>query len=60
MPSGEAIDNAPAKGNIAKANISNDNGVGAAVGTFTGSPGRNIAITDQGGVMSRLRQADLI
>ena len=59
-PSEEAKDDAPAEGNVAEENVSDDNGVGAVVGTFAGLPAGNVAIADQGRAMDRLRQAGII
>ena len=63
VPIVEATDNVPAEGNVAEAGVQSGHGVDTAVGTLAGSPAapeENIAISDQGGAMARLRQAGLI
>jgi hypothetical protein len=63
VPIVEATDNVPAEGNVAEAGVQSGHGVGTAVGTLVGSPAvpeANMAISDQGGAMARLRQAGLI
>ena len=56
----ETTDNVPAEGNVVEPSVPSDNDIGAAVGTFAGSPAENVAIADQCGAMARLRQAGLI
>jgi hypothetical protein len=63
VPIVEATDNVPAEGNVADAGVQSEYGVGTDVGTVVGSsvtPKANMAMSDQGGAMARLRQAGLI
>ena len=52
-----------AERNVAEAGVQSGHGVGTAVGTLVVSPAvpeENMAMSDQGGAMARLRQAGLI
>ena len=56
----DAVDEVPTEGNVTERNVSDKNGAGAAVGTFAGSLGGNVATEEHGGAVSRLRNVGLI